>query len=176
MSEDRGRCLLMLSTALEMERKGRKYYDEAASTCRLEVGREVFELLRDYEVKHTERIQEIYGSLAGGGGWSEELASFAPSQDLGAVFRKLAAARSEHIRAETGDIEALDVGIDFESASVKFYEEQLLKATDPLEKKFIGHMVAEERDHLRTLTDMRYFYTDPEGWFMEKEHAGLDGA
>lgn len=176
MSPAQDSALTMLTTALEMEEKGKKYYLEAAQTTKNEVGREIWKLLADYEDKHTAKIKEIYDALSGGKGWQEEIASMPVVTDLGQVFKKLAREQKEHIKADTGDMEALGVGIQFEQASVKFYEDHLAQSENPVEKKFVEAMVAEERGHLNLLTDMKFYYTDPEAWFMEKEKAGLDGA
>ncbi|MBU2548594.1 MAG: ferritin family protein [Proteobacteria bacterium] len=176
MSETSDRSKKMLATALEMEERGKAYYEKAALATKNEVGRGVFKMLAEYEVEHMERIKEIYSVLSGGQGWSESLVSFGLATDLGAVFRKLAEAQREHVRAATSDVEAMSVGVRFESASVKFYEDQLSRAGDLLERRFLELMVAEERGHLNLLSDLRFYYMDPEAWFMEKERAGLDGA
>jgi len=66
--------------------------------------------------------------------------------------------------------------IDFEMRSVEFYEEQLPKATDSLEQEFIKKMIVEERGHHAALTDMKFYLSDPAGWFREKERGGpFDG-
>ena len=175
MAQATDRSMIMLNTALELEEKGKKYYDQAAKTTKNKFGREIWKILADYELEHIQKIREIYDSLKGGGAWSEELASMTVSKDIGSVLRKLTEKQKEHIKADTGDVEALDVGVDFESASIKFYEDHLAQAEDHLEKKFIKAMVAEERGHLNLLADLRYYYTDPESWFMEESRAGLDG-
>jgi hypothetical protein len=37
-------------------------------------------------------------------------------------------------------------------------------------------MITDEREHYRTLADLKFYYTDPEAWFMEKSRVRLDGA
>jgi len=37
-------------------------------------------------------------------------------------------------------------------------------------------MIAEEKDHYAVLTDLKFYLTNPEGWFQENEHHGMDGA
>ena len=175
MPGEHERAMTMLTTALEMEEKGKKFYDDAAVTCKNKVGREIYELLSKYEVEHVERIQQIYDGLTKGLGWKEDTASFAVTTDLGEAFRKLAASHKE-TKADADDVQALGVGIEFESASVKFYEEHLGESENEIEKKFLEAMVAEERGHLNLLSDMKFYYTDPAAWLMEKERAGLDGA
>ncbi len=63
-----------------------------------------------------------------------------------------------------------------EEGSIKFYTDQLTKAVDPIEKEFVDQMIVEERTHLRSLEDLKLFLTDPDSWYIEKEHHVLDGA
>ena len=95
---------------------------------------------------------------------------------LGDLFQNLAGQEKKKIKAETTDLEAIDIGLDFESASVKFYQDHRAKAVDPIETAFLDQMIQEEKEHWKALKDTRYYLTDPEGWFMEKERAGLDGS
>ena len=44
------------------------------------------------------------------------------------------------------------------------------------QKVSLKKMIQEEKGHHLLLLDMQYYYSDPEGYFMEKEHRGLDGA
>ena len=92
------------------------------------------------------------------------------------IFRELAKKHASKIEAGSSELEALDVGIEFESAAIKYYEDHLKRAEKPLECKFVEHLVEEEREHRKILENLKYYYTDPEGWLMEKGRAGLDGA
>lgn len=170
------RSLQMLSTALEMEEKGKIFYERAIETAKNEVGRDIFRTLMEDEIIHMGRIRKIYASLSDNQAWSEEWKELkVKHDDLGELFRQMARKHGAEITAETSDLEALDIGIDFESRSVEFYEEQLTKTVDSLEQEFIKEMVAEERNHHAALTDMKLYLSDPAGWFREKEHGGLDG-
>ncbi len=80
------------------------------------------------------------------------------------------------VKPNTGDLEALDVGVGMEQAAINFYLGEEPKAADTLEKQFITQMIAEERSHLRALEDLKLFFTNPESWHTEVEHHGLDGA
>lgn len=169
------RSLQLMITAQDMEDKGQKHYARAAQTCTHPVGREVFAMLRDYETQHIVRIKEVYTALKGGNPWTEGLASFVVPTDLSHVFRVLAG-KHQSGTTSADEKQAIDIGIEFESASIRFYQELHDKATDPLEKKFAAAMVAEERGHLTLLADLKSYYEDPEGWMLAKERAGLDGA
>ena len=171
------RGLKMLSTALDMEEKGRSFYEKAISSCKNELGKEIFNLLMKDEIIHVSRIKSIYAALSEKKVWSDSWKSFGEGHaDLKPFFSDLARKHGVNIKANTSDIEALSVGIDFESKSVKFYEDELQKASDPMEKIFIQKMVAEEKSHFAVLNDTKFYLTDPAAWFAEKERVGLDGA
>jgi rubrerythrin len=176
MNNDLKRAMKMLSTALEMEERGKVFYQRAVSTCKNAMGKEIFQTLMEDEDVHMIRIRSIYETLSGKQVWSEEWKKLKTKHDdLGDLFRNMAKKHGSKIVADTSDLEALGTGIDFEARSVEFYEKQLTKTTDPLEQEFIREMVAEERGHHTALTDMKFYLSDPAGWFREKEHGGLDG-
>lgn len=176
MTADLQCSLEMLATALEMEEKGRAFYEKAQGTAQDPLGKEIFKTLAQEEVVHTARIKQIHDSLTTGKCWTRDWEKQTkPEKDLGGLFQKLAAREKKKITAGTSDLEAIGIGLDFESASVAFYEEQRAKAKDPLEKEFLDQMILEEKGHVQALKDTRYYLNDPEGWFMEKERAGLDG-
>jgi rubrerythrin len=167
----------MLATALEMEEKGKAFYEKAVISCRNPQCKEIFSALVKDEVLHQDRIKQIHETLASGKCWTGDWKTVkGVSNDLRVLFQNLAAREKEKIKAEATDLEAVDIGLDFESASVKFYQEHRTRTTDPLEAAFLDQMIQEEKGHWKALNDTRYFLTDPEGWFMEKERAGLDGA
>jgi len=177
MTDKEGRMLKMVSTALEMEEKGKAFYEKASTTCHDKLGREIFRMLMEEELIHIDRIKKIYNSLEGAHTWTDEWKEMnIPHKDLGKVFREMAIRHGKHIRVDTSDLEALDIGIDLELRAVSFYEGHLDKATDEHEKEFIALMIGEERTHYSTLSDMKYYLNDPAAWFMEAERAGLDGA
>ncbi len=75
-----------------------------------------------------------------------------------------------------GKLEALNVGIDFEYKTVKFYQDYLPRAKDALERQFVEEMVAEERGRYTVLKDMKHSMADPAAWYQEMERGGLDSA
>jgi len=166
----------MLSTALDMEKKGKAFYDRAARNCRSGQVKDIFRMLAEQEVVHIERINRLYESLTGGKGWCELEYKDSKHLSIGKVFSEMARKHGANIKTYTTDIEALDAGIDMEARSLKFYQDQLEAAGDPMEKEFLEKMAAEEKEHHATLSDMRLYLSDPSSWFSEKERTGLDGA
>ncbi len=177
MSSASESTLVMLDKALEMERKGKSFYAKAIGTCRNEMGKEIFRTLRLDEDVHIARIVDIYKSLRKGNTWSSgwKLREFSHG-DLTVFFSDLARKHRKKTTLDAGDIEALDIGIDFELKSVTFYQQSLEGAEDALERDFIERMVIEEKSHHKILEDAKLYLTDPSSWFREHEKGGLDGA
>lgn len=177
MAEEGNRSLRMLASALEKEQRGLEFYKTAESKCANELGKDIFRMLAAEERVHIARIKQIYGSLEGGKSWPGDWKSHKmENENLQKLFRERMAGLGPKIRAETGDLEALDVGIEFEQGAINFYEQELPRASDPLEREFIEQMIWEERTHYRSLSEIKQYLTDPESWFAEMERHGLDGA
>ena len=177
MTEPTQRSLDMLNTALSMEEKGKAFYQKAIEQCANDLGQEIFRKLKADEDVHVARIKAIYAQLSGEGQWTDAWKEHKVElEDLGGFFRKLAKKHGASIQADTGDIEALNIGIDFEQKAVIFYKDQFEEAEDEIEREFIEHMIAEEKGHHAALADMKMYLENPESWFQEKERTLLDGA
>lgn len=171
------RSMAMLATALEKEERGRDFYRDAVGKCSNELGKDIFRILMAEEGVHITRIKQIYESLSSGRAWSREWRSeMGTNERLQELFDKRMAELGPKVQPLSGEIEALDVGIDMEQGAIIFYQEELQKTTDPFERDFLSCMIVEERGHYDALSDMKFYFTDPESWFTEHERHGLDGA
>ena len=176
MAEGGERSLKMLAAAMEKEERGRAFYAEAVDKCSNELGKQIFRTLAAEEGIHLKRVKEIYEALKAGKSWSGDWrAHTQDNEDLEKLFKERMAAQGTKITADTGDLEAVEIGLEFEQGAVKFFEQALTEAVEPLEKEFIELMIREERSHYESLADVKLFLTDPESWFSASEHHGLDG-
>ncbi|MCA1961261.1 MAG: ferritin family protein [Desulfomonile sp.] len=177
MTETGDRSLKMLAAALEKEVRGRDFYVKAVATCTNELGRDIFRILTAEEGVHIRRVKEIYEGLSGGKPWSGEWKNYRmENENLQALFRKRMRNLGSKIKADTGDLEALDIGLKFEQGAIDFYKKELGKATDPLEQEFIEVMIREEQSHYASLADVKLYLMNPESWYIETERHTLDGA
>ena len=160
--------------ALEMEEKGYEFYDKAARECPDSLGSEIFSMLRDDEIRHKERIKDLADALKQGGDWESVCRLDDDFGDAHQLFSRIA---NQKKAAACGDRPAaLDTGVEFELSLVDFYERALAEATENKEKEFLQKMIQEEKAHYVLLSDMGYFYEDPEAWNREQGRGGLDGA
>lgn len=177
MAVGEDRSLRMVAAALEKEEKGRDFYKDAAEKCSNELGKELFKILMVEEGIHIKRIKQIYESLRGSGAWTDEWRAFGGTNEaLQSVIRQRIKTLGPKVLTVGGDLEAVEIGLQMEQSAIKFYEEELGKASDALEKEFIKKMIGEEHTHYASLADMKLYLTNPQSWFTEKESPTLDGA
>jgi len=177
MSGSPDKSMTMLATALEKEERGRDFYRDAVSKCSNQLGKDIFKSLMEEEGIHIRRVKMIYDSLHSGKAWSEEWKSLqGTNEKLQELFRRRIIELGPKVKAESGDLEALDVGLAMEQGAIDFYDEELQRATDPIEREFISCMIGEEHIHYSALADIKFYLTNPESWFVEHEHHVLDGA
>jgi len=174
MGEDRVRWL---DEALDIEREGAECYERAASECKNELCKRVFQMLHEDEITHMRRMEEIHAALASGEGWRDGAASFESHADeVRGVFERISDEFDKDVRADSSDLDALKAGMELELAAIGFYSNWLKLAADPAERAFVERLIKEENGHYAALSDMHLYLTDPEAWFMKKEKSTLDGA
>jgi rubrerythrin len=166
----------MFCTALEMKEKKKALYGDALKTCPDQVGQETFRILLDAETEHTHQIDEISQEFKQGKGWADACKFYPAQEHLKKAFHRIAEEQSGAGPVCADDIRALETGMKLENASIRFFEDQLKIATDPLARQFLERMVNDEREHFTLLADLKFYYSDPHAWFMEKGKARLDGA
>jgi rubrerythrin len=177
MSEKQPEILAMLCAALELEAREKEFYEKAIRECPDESGKEVFRMLLADEEEHAKGIREIHDALNSGKSWPESCGLLKrPGKDIRETIREIAKTHGAETARGKELPDALQIGLDVEKASIKFYEDLLEKASAPAERDFLKKMTEEEKAHRLLLLDMQFYYSDPEGYFMEKEHRGLDGA
>ncbi len=179
MNDKRKEFSEMFCAALELKEKKRSLYEGAMKGCSDfdSVGRETFRMLRDAEEEHAKHIQSVYEGLKQGKEWVDACRYYPDQAEaVRADFEKLVAALAEKPDVCTDQVGAIDTGLELEDASIRFFEEQIPAAMEDREREFLERMVVDEREHYRTLADLKYYYTDTGGWFMEKSRARLDGA
>jgi rubrerythrin len=173
----RNEALDVFCTALEMKERKRALYEDAMKTCPDQVGVETFRMLKEAEQEHIGQIQKLYEELKQGK-VDPGVCQFHEfeSEDRKAILRKIAEQHGKMPKACLDDVVAIETGLQLEDAGIQFFSKCLEKAQDPMERELLERMIVEERQHYILLADLKFYYTDPQAWFMEKSRARLDGA
>ncbi|MCL5405107.1 MAG: ferritin family protein [Deltaproteobacteria bacterium] len=176
--KDKGAQMLeIMCAALEIKEKMKSFYSDAAGKCSDRVGTETFQMLKDIEQKHLERLQQIYADLSKGGSDVDACRFYdIEAPDRAEVLRKLRQKRKTVAEACLDDVAAIESGMELENKGIDMFSAWLKEASGPAEREFLNHMIAEERSHYILLADLKFYYIDTEHWLMEKSKSGLDGA
>ncbi len=171
------RLLDIMCATLEIKGKMKSFYSDAAGKCGDRVGTETFQMLRDMEQKHLERLEQAYSDLSRGESGVDACRFYdIDVPERAEVLRKLKQKREAIPEACLSDIAAIEGGMELENKGIDMFVERLKGAVEPAEREFLNHMLAEERSHYILLADLKFYYLDTEHWLMEKSRAGLDGA
>ncbi len=162
--------------AIEIKEKKIKLYDDLKDKCDDEVGKEVFDILKDLEAKSLESLKKAYEEMKKGKDWVG-LCSYIPEKAvLGEMIISKVVKSAKGKTSCSKSFEPFDVAISMEDQAIALFKRFFDMAESEEEKRFLGYHLEEEREHRKLLEDLRYYYRDPQGWFMEKGKAVLDGA
>ncbi|OHD63669.1 MAG: hypothetical protein A2176_05935 [Spirochaetes bacterium RBG_13_51_14] len=177
MAHKNAHALEWISKALEMELKGKEYYESAITKSCNTSSRHMLEMLRDDEIIHMKRITIIYKKLEDEKIFTGDWKSFkTDSEDMKNFFRELKEKHDISQECTPSDIDTLKIAEDFEEKSIHYYSDHLKTAHEPVEQRFLEAMIKEEKGHRKAIADMLFYLTNPDGYFREMEHGGLDGA
>ena len=166
----------VLSAAIKFEEDGRNLYQECVKKTKHPWGKSLFQSLADDELEHIERLRETFEVLTVPQEYTKDFLPLAAEKQWKNIFEKAKGKIDAVVKATTTDIEALELGIDFEKKGMKYYKKLSEESKHPLEKKFYQVLAQEENRHFLILKDSQELLTDPSSWFEKTEKSGLDGA
>ena len=169
------KALEILQSAMNMEKDGREFYLKAAQDSKSSMAKNLFDVLAKEELVHQEIIGEIYEALKSGNQWPEVRITPVHSQNSENIF-SAALKDPQQQKAASDDLEAVGIALNMEEKSFKLYSGRAKESDAPLEKEFYQALAHEEQKHIVSLRDPEEYLTDPEGWFMARQHITLDGA
>ena len=161
--------------AVEIEERGREFYERAAAKTENPLGREIFQALLESEREHIQRIENICKALKEGRAIEREIVECPIDVDeVKRLFESIYEQHREIIASTTDDADAVKVGMELEKAAIEFYRKKLGEVGDPLEREFIEQMIIEEELHYKALAELHAYFTDPKGWLEEKQGFKMD--
>lgn len=158
--------------SVENEVKGRSMYIEFMERAKNPVTKATFKFLSDEELRHIEKIKEIAESLKG----NFVVPSLEPTsiKKMKEIFGVSVKEFGKNARADSKDIEAHELAMNFEKKSYEFYGKLSTDSSDISVKAFFEAIKNEEEDHyefiekaLSYIKNPAGFYADEEGWLLE---------
>jgi len=176
MSSNTKERIKALEIALNNESKERDFYLKHAGRTQNSLGRLMFASIASDEDEHYQRILGLHGKLISDGKWPETVPIQVKGTEVKAVLQKIVDAVDTSAKADTNDMDAVKVAIDFETKGEMFYSKLAREVENPMEKKFYDFLSGIEREHRLSLEDTYEFFKDPAGWYRVKEKLHVDGA
>jgi rubrerythrin len=174
----------ILRRAMQIERDGYKFYNEAADRAVGERGRNMFRGLAADEEKHLRILWVEYRALESGQGWIDPAQALEeefeldpanpdlPGEEYPEPFPIFTPAREPSLE---GDVAALEFGMETERLSYDLYKKSAEEQTDPSAKKAYQLLAEEENRHYEILQSSRDYLVDNETWWDSEELPFFEG-
>ena len=157
----------ILAVGEQKERAARDFYLEATRRTKHPLGKQMFQRLSEEEAKHAQILQDWANQ-----GICQVESKFPPLEKN--WLDKAKAKISEAVKADTSDLEALQIGQEQERKSIAFYLDCVTKVSDQPSKDLFLRLKSEEDRHLALLVDLYDFMVNPELWSVRDERANFD--
>jgi rubrerythrin len=176
MNEQTQERIKALETALNNEKREKEFYLKNAQRTSNALGKAMFETIAADEDEHYQRLLELHKTLEKEGKWPETLPLKVKDTQVKDVLKKVVESIDTGSKADTSDIKAVEMAIDFETKGEAFYSKLEKNTNNPQEKQFFALLASMEREHRLSLEETYEFFKDPEGWYRMQEGHTLDGA
>jgi len=165
-----------LEAAIEMEKKGHKFFSDTAAKADEELAKEVFTFLAAEELNHIKAIEKFNQEFLSGGDVSadnliDEIRENKPRKTIDELFKNL----SGTVPVKGTNLEAYQFAMDFERKGGEFYKKSESEAVDPGAKKLFGFLVGEERNHFKIVESCLLYFENPEEFFHQRESWHMEG-
>ncbi len=163
--------------ALQLEQDGLKMYREFAAKSTDPFGKKTFEGLAEDEEEHLRLLQKVYENC----GIDEVKQIVAHSrhepvrQRFKTIFQEAGEEARKRTEANSGDIEAMKIAMDFEKRGYNLYNEAQQRAEGEMEKSAFKHLTLMEKAHYEFLRETFEYLNDTGNWFMKNEGWMFEG-
>jgi rubrerythrin len=154
--------------AKEIEQKGYDYYEKLAAETSFDDLKGVFSKLSEEEQRHYNLFTSMENGMP-----PEESAGPNVMTAAKDAFQRMA--KAFKTPDDIGDTEqAYAHALEFEQASIDYYQEILSKTDDKLQAAAIGSILAEEKRHKRLIQGLVEFVRRPKEWLEDAEFYHLE--
>ncbi|MBI2858635.1 MAG: ferritin family protein [Chloroflexi bacterium] len=141
----------ILETALEREKKGHAFYNKAASETGSEKARHMFDWLMSVEQTHIDKLSKQLDALSKTGKFIEM--QHAVPRRVGSADLPAVPEVSGKVTPDTGELQALEMGMKAEKEAAAFYAAASQNAEDKEARILLEHLAGDEREHLAVLEE-----------------------
>lgn len=155
--------------AIKMEKDAIEFYKGAVAKSGHPFGKKMFESFVEDEKRHLKALDEIFSGL------DLKMDPQSPMKKVRSIFDELKSEMMQRVKADTDEIEAIRLAMDFEKKGYEFYRKAAEEVTEKKIKTLFEILIKEEEEHFNILQNTLSFLTDTGDWFMWEEHSIVDG-
>jgi rubrerythrin len=170
MKEDTTVALSVLREAIRNELDGQTMYIQAAERTGDELGKAMFRSFAQEEEEHLHILQVQYAEVDESGQWVDVEAARKEQRDPKLVLFPQEEGKAKEIIPEgTGDLEALQIAIDFERRAVRMYEQAASETDNPTARAFYRDLAEWEGTHYEILDNSHDYLSNKGEWFFQEQ-------
>jgi rubrerythrin len=161
MSELSPEVIEAIKMAIQMEKDGLRYYEEAAAKTDNELAKKTFQRIAQDEVAHLKTFQHMFDTITGTDDW-RELAKFTPKVGKVPLFEGEVEKKGD---VNPSDVDALRIAIDNERKGIEHYKNATATTDDEMAKEIFSKIREEEEYHYDLLQAQLDYLTKSGFWF-----------
>jgi len=170
------KVLGILKRAMDIERQGKAFYQEATEHVGDPMGKRVFGTLAKEEVEHLRLLQTEYEAIHNDQAWVE--LSEAKTREPTSTLQLFPDKRDTLfiIPADASDLDALSIAMEFETKGYNMYHQAEAEVDDPHAKGVFSFLAQQENDHYVFLQKTHEYLTTEGAWYFdEREFPFFEG-
>jgi rubrerythrin len=133
-----------MKTAIEMEKSGHRFFQDAARQVNHEVGRKMFKRLAAEEMVHLRTFEKLFEELSGGGDWKSALEQVKPAERMPYFDEARKEFKAEDLSVE---LDFLKQALDLERKAIAFFEQAITDAETAQARQVFQRILEEEKSH-----------------------------
>lgn len=143
MGELSAEAIEAIKTAIQMEKDGLRFYEEAAGKTDNELAKKTFQRIARDEADHLKTFKQMFDTITGTEAW-RDLAKFTPKVGKVPMFEGEIEKKGD---VDPSDVDALRVALDNERKGIEHYRDAAAQTADEMAKEIYGKIEQEEVYH-----------------------------
>jgi rubrerythrin len=168
--------LTIIEEALESERREVAFFKRLSERIKSPLGKAVFRDYADKGTLHYQNLKELHKQLSSKGKTADQVRVVEVSLvDHDDYEEKISGSIGKAL-ADFDDLTAIDIAARFVRKTTRFLSRSYEALKDPAGKEMLKEIALSEQENFIHLKNIEEYLKDPQAWFREVEHHGLDGA
>jgi rubrerythrin len=134
-----------IKTAIQLEKDGQAFFEQAARETSNDLGKKMFHKLANDEVRHLQTFKKMFQTIADPQIWKQLMAEGSPRKRM-PYFEQKTAQRTPAEKG-AGELNALQQALEVERKAITFFKETAEGTDDPEAKRIFETIAEEEEAH-----------------------------